>query len=140
MAKITVESGKWTAMWLPKKASTAFPKDSLVSLDDGYVTPADSTTGAADESGLGVYSGPAIASSSATTDKILIWVPVGPAVLRATVTGSFAATNLGDGFDMSDSQTVDGAANTYKLVTCVGYISATEGLFTLSKNINANVA
>ena len=140
---ITIESGKWTARWLPKKVSTAFSANSLVSADDGYATPADSTTGAADEPVAGVYPGPAITSASsnyATTAEIMIMVPIGPATIRATVTGTFAATNVGDGFDMSDSVTVNAAANTYKTVTCVKYVSTTEGIFMIGKSLYANVA
>ena len=137
---VKVESGRWTTVFAPKKASTAFVQNSLVSLDDGFVTPGDSTTGAADEQVLGVYGGPAIASSSTTTTEIPVQVPIGPATVRATVTGTFAATNLGDGFDLSDDVTVDAAANTYKVVNCVRFISATEGIFVINKTMYSGVA
>lgn len=140
---VKIESGLWTTMWCPKKASTVIYKDSLVALDDGYVIPADSNSGSADEPVLGVWENATITSSdsdyaSATLRPVA--VPIGPAQVRATVTGTLAATNIGDGFDMSDSVTVNAAANTYKVVTCTKYISATEGLFTIGKNIYANVA
>lgn len=137
---VKVESGKWTTRWAPKKASTAFVQNSLVSLDDGFVTPGDSTTGAADEQALGVYGGPAIASSSTTTDEIPVQVPIGPATIRCTVTGTFASTNLGDGFDLSDDVTVDADANTYKVVNCVRFISSTEGIFVINKTMYSGVA
>ena len=143
---IKIESGKWTVKWIAKKASTVFAADSLVSLDDGYVTPADSTTGAADEQALGVYLGKAIGATTtgkflySNTAKIPVAIPIGPATIRATVTGTFAATNRGDGFDMSTALIVDADANTYKVVNCVEYISATEGIFMISKSLDSGVA
>ncbi len=143
---VKIESGLWTTIWKEKKASTAFTAGSLVSLDDGYVTPADSTTGAADEPALGVFEGPTI--SSATTGQFLysntalvpVAVPIGPALIRCTVTGTFAITCQGMSYDMSDAVTVNQAASTYGVVTCVKYVSATEGIFAISKSIYANVA
>jgi len=143
---ISIGSGQWTTIWRKKKASTAFTSGSLVSLDDGYVTPADSTTGAADEPVLGVYEGPTI--SSATTGKYLysntaevpVQVPIGPALIRATVTGTMTAVMEGLSYDLSDAVTVNVGSTTYGTVTAVRYISATEGIFAISKSIYANVA
>jgi hypothetical protein len=67
-------------------------------------------------------------------------VPLSGASFKATVTGTFAATSIGDGFDMSDSKTVDADASTYKPVVCLQYLSTTEGIFATGKNIYANVA
>jgi hypothetical protein len=143
---IKIESGLWTTIWRKKKASTTFTANSLVSLDDGYVTPADSTTGAADEPCLGVYEGPAISASTVgtylytNTAEVAVQVPIGPATVRALVTGTLANTCEGLSFDLSDAVTVNKAATTYGVVTCVRYISATEGIFAISKSIYANVA
>lgn len=140
---VKIESGRWTTKWAPKKASTVITKNSLVSLDDGYITPADSTTGAADEVVFGVWTKPSTAATDAdyaSTTLSPVAVPIGPAEIRATVTGTFAATNVGDGFDMSDDVTVNADANTYKAVVCTKYISATEGLFAIGKSLQGNVA
>lgn len=137
---VKIESGRWTTKWRKKKASTAFVQDSLVTLTAGFVAPADSNSGQANEPIFGVYGGPAISSGSATTDLIPVFVPIGPATIRATVTGTLATTDEGYGFDMSDSVTVNAAANTYKAVTLEKYISATEGIFVISKLYTANVA
>jgi len=143
---VKIESGLWTTMWTEKKASTAFAINSFVSLDDGYVTPADSTTGAADEPLYGVYQGPVITSATAgtylysNTALVPVLVPIGPALVRATVTGTFAITCQGMSYDLSDAVTVNQAATTYGTVTCVKYISSTEGIFAISKSIYANVA
>lgn len=143
---VKIENGLWTTIWRRKKASTTFTVNSLVSLDDGYVTPADSTTGAADEPVLGVYEGPSIVSTTSgtflysNTALVPVQVPFGPALIRATATGTLATTQEGCSFDMSDSVTVNAAATTYGTVTCVKFVSATEGIFAISKSIYANVA
>ncbi len=143
---IKVESGLWTTKWVEKKASTAFAVDSMVSLDDGYVTPADSTTGASDEPVLGVYQGPVITSGTtgtflySNTALVPVQVPIGPAVIRATASGALAITSQGMSYDMADAVTVDEGATTYGTVTCLKFISTTEGLFTIGKSIYANVA
>lgn len=141
---VKIESGLWTTAWHPKKASTVIYKDSLVSLDDGYVAPADSTTGAADEVALGLWQNTTIAATDsdyAVATISPVQVPIGPAQVRATVTGTLhATTDIGNGFDMSTSLIVDAAATTYKVVICRKYISATEGIFTICKSVYANVA
>lgn len=141
-----VENGLWTTIWRKKKASTAFPKDSLVTLVAGFVTPGASDAGAADKPVLGIYSGLAITSTTTgtylytNTAIVPVAVPRGPALMRATVTGTLATTHEGNSFDLTDDVTVNAAATTYGAVTCVKYISATEGIFAISKSIYANVA
>ncbi len=137
---VKIESGLWTTIWRKKKVSTAFVKNSLVALVAGFVEPGASDTGAADKPALGVYEGPAISASLATTPLIPVAVPIGPATVRATVTGTLASTNEGNSYDMSDDVTVNRGATTYGTVTCVKFVSATEGIFTISKSIYANVA
>lgn len=143
---VKVESGLWTTIWRAKKASTAFPKDSLVCLIAGFVAPAPTDAGAADKPVLGVYNGSAITSATvgqflySNTAKIPVAVPIGPATVRATCTGTLSSTEEGNSWDMSDDVTVNANSSTYGAVTCVKYISATEGIFAISKSIYANVA
>jgi len=131
---------------ISKKASTAFAIDSLVSLDDGYVTPADSTTGASDEPPLGIYLGKAITSATvgtylySNTALVPVAVPIGPALFRATASGALAITSQGMSYDLASAVTVNEASSTYGVVTCVKYVSATEGIFSFSKSIYATVA
>lgn len=136
---VKIESGRWTTIWRKKKASTAFVKESLVCLIAGFVAPAPSDAGAADKPVLGVYIGPAYGSGDATTVLVPVAVPIGPALIRAT-TSALVATDEGGSFDMTDDVTVNRGATTYGAVTLVKYVSATEGLFAISKSIYANVA
>lgn len=143
---VKIESGLWTTVWRKKKASTAFPINSLVTLVAGFVTPASTDAGAADKPVFGVYAGSAITASTtgtylySNTALVPVAVPRSAALVRATVTGTLASTHEGNSFDMSDDVTVNAGATTYGAVTCVKYISATEGIFAISKSIYANVA
>jgi len=132
-----IESGKWKALWLPKTASTAIASGILVSLASGYLVEGTTTAGASDTPVAGLYFGPAITSASAnyaTADLIPVYVPTEPlAVARAVVdTGSLAATDVGKSFDISATNGVTVSTTTNEPVTCVKYISATEGLFVLT--------
>jgi hypothetical protein len=143
---VKVESGLWTTKWLSKKASTAFSKDSLVILDAGYVNYAGADAGVTDKPVLGVYEMPAITSGTtgtylySNTALIPIQVPIGPATIRCTVTGTLTTSDAGKQMDMSDSVTVNQDGTTYGAVTCVKYISATEGIFSIAKPIYGTVA
>ena len=143
---VKIESGKWTTVWRMKKASTAFATASLADLNAGYVIPSTSGSGATDKPVLGVYTRPAITSATvgtylySNTAKIPIQVPIGPATIRCTTTSGLAQTDEGKQMDMSDSTNVAYAGTTYGCVTLVKYISTTEGIYTISKSIYANVA
>lgn len=137
---VLIESGLWTTIWRRKKASTAITKDSFVVLDAGFVDAATTDTGAADKPCFGVYAGPSISSASATTDEIPVFVPIGPALVRADTTASIAATDEGKSRDLSTSLLVHATNTTYGVVTLVKFISTTQGLFAISKSVYANVA
>lgn len=143
---VKVETGLWTTIWRRKKASTAFPANSLVCLIAGFVAPAPSDAGAADKPVLGVYAGLGIVAATvgtylySNTANIPVFAPRSMALVRATVTGTLATTDEGGSFDMTDDVTVNKAATTYGAVTCVKFVSATEGIFAISKSIYANVA
>jgi hypothetical protein len=146
MAAVKIESGLWTTIWRAKKASTTFTAGSWVALDDGYVTPGDSSTGAADEPILGVYEGPSIVSTTtgaflySNTALVPVQVPIGPALVRATTTATLAATHEGCSFDLTDATHVNPGSTTYGCVTLVKFVSTTEGIYAISKSIYANVA
>lgn len=132
-----IESGKWKVVYFPKTASTAIASGILVSLAAGYLVEGTTTAGASDTPVAGLYFGPAITSASSnytTTDLLPVYVPAEPlAVARATVdTGSLAATSVGLSYDISATNGVTVSTTTNEPVTCVKYISATEGLFVLT--------
>lgn len=129
-----VESGKWKIVHLKKTASAAIESNTLVEFASGYVKQATTTAGASDTPLAGIYLGPAITSASdnyATTDRVAVAVPAEPnAVARLVVgTGSLAATDVGKSFDIDSDSEVTVSTTTNEPVTCIDYISATEGLF-----------
>jgi len=146
MSGIHIESGKWTTMWIPKTASTAFATNSFVDLNVGYAAPSDSSSGSSDQPLLGVYQMPAITSGTtgtflySNTAKIPVQVPIGPATVRCETSTGLATTDVGKQMDLADSDTVNYAGTTYGCVTLVKYISTTEGIYCISKSIYANVA
>ena len=141
MAAIKIESGKWAAMWFPKVASTAFSPDSLLMISNGFVRPATSVAGAEHSTVAGVYQGALITSADTTTALIRVMVPQGAAQVRATgISGTLEVASLGSQTDMYDAQIVNANYSTYGPLTCTKYISATEGLFVISKSVYSNVA
>jgi hypothetical protein len=129
MAQVTIESGLWTTVWRKKKASTTFAKKQLVDLSSGYIQPSTSST----KQVFGVNQDNEYANTDTTTVEIPVLVPRGyDSYVRATATGTLAATDEGSEFDLLDSQTVNKAASTHDPVKCIRYISTTEGIFALT--------
>jgi hypothetical protein len=123
--------GKTKDMWFPKVASTAISANSFVKFDgSGHVTPCVST----DATILGVYEGPAIASSDATNSLIKITVPIERAV-EWTVdveAGTLTAASVGVTFDLQDATGVNQGGTSHNPVTCTAFLSASKGVFTFA--------
>ena len=143
---VYVNSGLWTTIWRNKKASTALVGNEFVILDAGYVNAASTDAGAVNKPILGVLEGPVVASDTigtylySNTALVPVQVPIGPATVRATATNTLAKADEGKQLDLSDAVTVNHSGVTYGPVTCVKFISTTEGIFAISKSVYANVA
>lgn len=130
--------GKWKTMYFPKTASVVIKAGTPVEIDgSGKVKQATTTAGASDTPLVGIYNGPTIASTDAdyaSNTLVPILVPAEPlASLQMTVsTGSLAATDIGKSFDIDANSSVTVSTTTNEPVTCVGYLSATEGIFVLT--------
>lgn len=128
---ITRSSGKPNFEAYPKKASTAFALQSLVYPDgSGAVQPADSTSG----EHIGICQELIASGDSdyATTRKILVDVLGENDIFEADVAGTLTAAMVGTYRDLTDASTVNAAGTSKNVVLCVGFISATKGLFKLS--------
>lgn len=128
-------SGKPRLAWFPKKASTAFTQNALVYPDgSGAIQPADSTSG----EHIGVIQ-KAVASTDSDYASTTL-VPVDECgeddIFEATVTGTLTSAMVGTYRDLSDSVTVNAGATSKKVVLCVGFISATKGLFKITAKLN----
>lgn len=120
--------------------STAYANNALVYADgSGGVIPADSTSG--DHIGITKEAITSTDPRYTTAGKISVDVIDDNDIFEADVTGTFTAANVGNFYDLSDSGTVNVGATSKKVVLCVGYISATRGLFKINARATAaNVA
>jgi len=136
-----VISGKAKIEWYPKIASTVFTNGGLVYADgSGAVQPADATSG--DHIGIILKTTAATDDDYASTTSVPIQKVYEGDILEADVsTGTLTAAMVGNRYDLTDANGVDVSATSKLVVTCVGFISASKGLFKLNAIIEAaNVA
>jgi len=140
MAGFLLKKGKPTVEYFPKAASTAFAVNSLVySNAAGEITPADSTSG--DHIGVCLRVVTSGDDDYASETMVPVMIPDANTVFEAEVAGTLTTEMIGLQYDLTDADTVNVAAQSKKVVTCVGYISATKGLFKVNATIyNVNVA
>lgn len=115
-------------MPFPIPASTAIAANSFVKFDgSGNVINCVSS----DATILGVYNGPAIASTNTTITSILVEVPIEKGVEWAVdVTGgTLAAASVGNTFDLQDNANVNQGGTSHNPVRCTRFISSTKGAF-----------
>lgn len=115
-------------MPFPIPASTAIAANSFVKFDgSGNVINSVSS----DATILGVYTGPAIASSNTTITSILVEIPVEKGVewLVDVTGGTLAAGSVGNTFDLQDNADVNQGGTSHNVVRCTRFISATKGAF-----------
>ena len=125
----------------PKAASTVFTVGMLVYFDaSGAIIPADATSG--DHIGICKQAVAATDDDYASTTDILVEIPTEKqAEIEAEVSGTLTAALVGTTMDLVDADTVNQAATSKNVVTCVGFISATKGRFVLNATFDdANVA
>jgi len=129
--------GKWKTEWFPKTASVAIVKGTPVEWAAGFVKQATTTAGASDTPFAGIYNGPTIASTDAdyaANTLIPVLVPDSPnAKVQMTVsTGTLTTAMAGLSYDIDANSSVTVSTTTNEAVTCVRFISATEGMFVLT--------
>jgi len=137
---IKLYKGKTKFMWLPVTTSTEFESDGLVCWAAGLLVPA--IAGYAGDRIVGVLHHTIASTDSdyATARLVEVEVPVEKNVVwKCTVDAAAAltSTDMGDYMDISSvsgttSSAVDTTATDEDIFYCVGYISATEGLFILN--------
>jgi hypothetical protein len=132
--------GRPNIQWYPKKASTAFTNGALVYADgSGAIQPADSTSGM--HLGVILKSVASTDADYAETTKVPVDVPRPSDVFEADVTGTLTTAMIGNTYDLSTSLVVNVGAQSKNVVTCVGFISSTKGLFSINAMIHvADVA
>lgn len=124
-----LKSGTAKVEYYPKTASTDLSNNSLVSTTSGFLVPASSTTASA----VGVVLRPVVSTDAdyASTTMLPVLVPSQDAIFEADATGLTTAL-VDTTMDLTDSLTVNGAADSHHAVLLVKYISATKGLFKIN--------
>lgn len=120
----------------PNAISNAYSNNALVYPDgSGAVIPADATSG----NHIGITK-ESINSSDprySVAGKIHVDVLDDNDIFEADVTGTLTTAMVGTYLDLSDSLTVNAGATSKQVVLCVGYISATKGLFKINSRATA---
>lgn len=120
--------GKTKTEWFPVTASTALAKGTLVEFTSGLIAAAD-----ADETAGGVRG--VLAKDIVATDadyatsarKVPVLVPVEKHVVwEADATGTFASTDIGVEYGISDSATVDKAETSTVHFLVTEFVSASK--------------
>lgn len=122
-------TGKPKIEWYPKAASTVFQPRGLVYWNgSGFVIPADATSG--DHAGVIQREVAATDTDYAATDKIAVDVPSAEDTFEVDVeTGTLTTAMIGNQYDLvADGDAIDVTATSKKVVTVVGFISATKAI------------
>lgn len=124
--------GKSVVVYLPKIASTAIAYGAILTWDgSGAVTNA--TSSSAKIVGFSRKKVASTDSDYAQNTLIPVELPLEDAEFELDVsTGSLTAAMVGSSYDLTDSAGVSISANTYKVVTCTKYLSATKGYFKIN--------
>ncbi len=122
-------TGKPNIEWMPKAASVAINAHGLVYANgSGYLIQADATSG--DHFGVSLRAVASTDADYALTTKIPVDVPAPSDIFEMDVeTGTFTVAMVGNAYDLvADGDALDVSAQAKKVVTIVGYVSATKAL------------
>ena len=128
-----VYKGKVKQIWLPVTVSTAFAKDSIVSVVSGFLVPATAASTALSNTGV-------IARAIISTDldfavarRVPVLVPIEKNVeWLGDVTGGLVAADAGLLVDLTDGLTVNRGASAIDAALVRKVITATKGVFVLN--------
>lgn len=127
-------SGSPKIEWYPKDASVAFPLLGLVYWNgSGEVIPADATSG--DHAGIIQREVLSSDSDYATSlAKVPVDVPTTEDIFEADVeTGTLTTAMVGNQYDLvADGDAIDVTAQSKKVVTVVGFVSASKALIKIN--------
>lgn len=124
-----LRSGSAKIEYFPKTASTALANGALVASTSGQLIAGTATTAA--HVGILLKKVASTDADYASTTMVPVMVPSQDAIFEGDATGLTAAL-VNTTMDLTDSVTVNGAADSHHAVTLVGYISATKGLFKIN--------
>lgn len=133
------KSGKVRLEWHVKATSTAISYGALMAADgSGANIPATAST--IKHTGVSLRAVVAADPDYATVGaKIPLDVIGEDDVFEADVTGTLTTAMVDTYLDLSDSVTVNAAGTSHLSVLCVGFISATKGLFKVNSRLATKV-
>ena len=133
----TRETGRPNLYPLTNAISTDYNKGDLIYADGaGGFIPADSTSG--DHYGIAAEELPTTDDRYTTASQIMVdLLSPGDLVRCDDVDGTLTAAMEGTTMDLTNAESVNAAGSSKLVVTCITYISATEGIFMV--NALANV-
>jgi len=117
-----LRDGSTKIEYRPKKASTVFGNGALVSVTSGASTIEPGTSSSTTFVGVIAKVVAATDADYAATTMVPIIIPTAENVFEIDFTGG--AAKIGARYDLSTSLVVDIAATTRKVVSCVGFVSA----------------
>ncbi len=121
-----VYKGRVKQEWFPVTTSTALVKGTLVEFTSGLIAAADTDELAVDIRGVLVKTIATTDTDYATARKVAVLVPLDRHVVwEATATGTFASTDIGVEYGISDSATVDKSETTADAFLVTEVVSAT---------------
>lgn len=119
--------GRTKTEWFPVTTSTALVKGTLVEFTSGLIAAADADETAGGVRGVLVKTIATTDADYATARKVPVMVPLDKHVVwEADGTGTFAATDIGVEYGISDSATVDKAETTTVHFLMTEFLSATK--------------
>jgi len=125
-----LRQGQVKTMYLPVTTSTAFTKDTLVTITSGLVAAATSGTASADIVGVIRKTIASTDTDYATSRLVPVDVPVERfTVWEGDITATAVSTDVGVEVDLTNAGTVNRGATSVKAVRMNKFISATKGLF-----------
>lgn len=127
--------------WFPKKASTAIAVGDLLYFDgSGAVQPADTTSG--DHIGVSLKVVTSSDDDYASTTKIPVDFASPEDIFEVDVeTGTLTTAMIGNQYDLASADGIDVTATSKKVVTVVGFVSASKALVKINAMVtNVNVA
>lgn len=135
---IKLHKGKTKFMWLPVTTSTAISKDALVGFSSGRLIPANNTLAGNVIMGTLRHAIASTDSDYATARDVEVQVPVEKNVVwecDVTTAAALTTTDQGTYMDLTTADTglaIATGSSSLDIAFCVGYISATKGLFILN--------
>lgn len=143
---IRLHQGRTKFVWLPWTIGQTVTNTGLVALTSGQLVPAIAGTAGAAIVGVIRHAVTSASDEYTTQGNVEVEVPIEKYVVwecDVDSTHALVLTDIGSFFDLSSesgetNDTVDAGESTEDVFQCVGFVSATKGLFVLNIGLGAD--